>query len=34
VRLFDRSPRRYALTATGEHMLASAERVEDEILGL
>jgi DNA-binding transcriptional LysR family regulator len=34
VRLFDRSPRGYALTAAGEHMLASAERVEDEILGL
>jgi DNA-binding transcriptional LysR family regulator len=34
VRLFDRSPRGYALTAAGEHMLACAERVEDEILGL
>jgi DNA-binding transcriptional LysR family regulator len=34
VRLFDRSPRGYALTIAGEHMLASAERVEDEILGL
>jgi DNA-binding transcriptional LysR family regulator len=34
VRLFDRSPRGYALTVAGEHMLASAERVEDEILGL
>jgi DNA-binding transcriptional LysR family regulator len=33
-RLFDRSARGYALTAAGEHMLASAERVEDEILGL
>jgi DNA-binding transcriptional LysR family regulator len=33
-RLFDRSPRGYALTVAGEHMLASAERVEDEILGL
>jgi DNA-binding transcriptional LysR family regulator len=33
-RLFDRSARGYALTAGGEHMLASAERVEDEILGL
>jgi DNA-binding transcriptional LysR family regulator len=34
VRLFDRSARGYALTAAGEHMLASAERVEDEIIGL
>jgi DNA-binding transcriptional LysR family regulator len=34
VRLFDRSARGYALTAAGEHMLASAERVEDEILAL
>ena len=34
VRLFDRSPRGYALTVAGEHMLVSAERVEDEILGL
>jgi DNA-binding transcriptional LysR family regulator len=34
VRLFDRTPRGYALTAAGEHMLASAERVEDEMLGL
>lgn len=34
VRLFDRFPRGYALTAAGEHMLRSAERVEDEILGL
>jgi DNA-binding transcriptional LysR family regulator len=34
VRLFDRSPHGYALTVAGEHMLASAERVEDEILGL
>jgi DNA-binding transcriptional LysR family regulator len=34
VRLFDRSPRGYALTVAGEHMLASAARVEDEILGL
>jgi DNA-binding transcriptional LysR family regulator len=33
-RLFDRSARGYALTAAGEHMLASALRVEDEILGL
>jgi DNA-binding transcriptional LysR family regulator len=33
-RLFDRSARGYALTAAGEHMLASTERVEDEILGL
>jgi DNA-binding transcriptional LysR family regulator len=33
-RLFDRSARGYALTAAGEQMLASAERVEDEILGL
>jgi DNA-binding transcriptional LysR family regulator len=32
--MFDRSARGYALTAAGEHMLASAERVEDEILGL
>jgi DNA-binding transcriptional LysR family regulator len=34
VRLFDRRARGYAPTAAGEHMLASAERVEDEILGL
>lgn len=34
VRLFDRSPRSYALTVAGEHMLASAERVENEILRL
>jgi DNA-binding transcriptional LysR family regulator len=34
VRLFDRSARGYALTVAGEHMLASAERVENEILGL
>ena len=34
VRLFERSARGYALTAAGEQMLASAERVEDEILGL
>ena len=34
VRLFDRSARGYGLTGAGEHMLASAERVEDEILGL
>ena len=34
MRLFDRSARGYVLTAAGEHMLASAERVEDEILGL
>jgi DNA-binding transcriptional LysR family regulator len=34
VRLFDRSARGYALNAVGEHMLASAERVEDEILAL
>jgi DNA-binding transcriptional LysR family regulator len=34
VRLFDRSARGYAMTAAGEHMLASAERVEDEILAL
>ena len=34
VRLFDRSPRGYALTIAGETMLASAARVEDEILGL
>ena len=34
VRLFDRSARGYALTSAGEHMLASAERVEDEILAL
>jgi DNA-binding transcriptional LysR family regulator len=34
VRLFDRAPRGYVLTAAGEQMLASAERVEDEILGL
>ena len=34
VRLFDRLARGYALTVAGEHMLASAERVEDEILGL
>jgi DNA-binding transcriptional LysR family regulator len=34
VRLFDRSPRGYALTVAGEHMLASAARVENEILGL
>ena len=33
-RLFERSARGYALTAAGEQMLASAERVEDEILGL
>lgn len=34
VRLFDRSARGYALTSAGEHMLASAERVEDEIVAL
>jgi len=34
VRLFDRSPRGYGLTAAGEQMVRSAERVEDEILGL
>jgi DNA-binding transcriptional LysR family regulator len=34
VRLFDRSARGYGLTVAGEHMLASAERVEDEILAL
>ena len=34
VRLFDRFPRGYALSAAGEHMLASAERVEEEILAL
>src|SRR5690606_1175983 len=34
VRLFDRSPRGYGLTAAGEQMLRSAERVEDEVLGV
>lgn len=34
VRLFERSPRGYVLTGAGEQMLASAERVEDEIIGL
>jgi DNA-binding transcriptional LysR family regulator len=34
VRLFNRSARGYALTVAGEHMLASAELVENEIVGL
>jgi DNA-binding transcriptional LysR family regulator len=34
VRLFERSARGYALTVAGEQMLASAERVENEIIGL
>jgi len=33
-RLFDRQARGYALTATGERMLAQAIRVEDEVLAL
>ena len=34
VRLFDRSPRGYQLTAAGERAAASAERVETELLAL
>jgi DNA-binding transcriptional LysR family regulator len=34
VRLFDRSPRGYRLTAAGERAAASAERVETELLAL
>lgn len=34
VRLFDRLPSGYALTPVGEEMIASAERVEDEVLRL
>ena len=34
VRLFDRSPRGYALTAAGERAASAAERVETELLAL
>lgn len=34
VRLFERLPGGYALTAAGEEMRASAERIEEEMLGL
>ena len=34
VRLFDRLPNGYCLTAAGEEMLARAERVEAEVLGI